>query len=88
MCPYEYYPLMLNSKDPRYIRLKMVQSAKRLGAMPAAREHKITPKPFASDATATMGPSIPWSLTVGRPSGRLGNSRPPTKHVSSARAIG
>ena len=44
MCPYEYYPLMLNSKDPRYIRLKMVQSAKRLGAMPAAREHKITPK--------------------------------------------
>lgn len=44
MCPYGYYSLMLKSKDPRYLRLKMIQSAKRLGVVPAAREHATTPK--------------------------------------------
>ena len=37
MCPHGYYTLMRESKDPRYLRLRLVQSARRRGIKPTAR---------------------------------------------------
>jgi len=37
MCPHGYYQLMRESKDPRHLRLRMVQQARRRGIKPAAR---------------------------------------------------
>lgn len=37
MCPTPYYELMRNSKDPRYLRLKIAQYAQAHGNKPAAR---------------------------------------------------
>lgn len=43
MCPHGYYQLMRESKDPRYLRLRMTQQAKRLGVKPAARLFACSP---------------------------------------------
>jgi transposase-like protein len=38
MCPYGgYYTVMRQSKDPRYLRLRMVRLAREHGVKPAAR---------------------------------------------------
>jgi len=37
MCHSGYYTLMRESKDPRYLRLRLVQQARRLGVKPTAR---------------------------------------------------
>lgn len=37
MCPHGYYTLMRESKDPRYLRLRMVQCARRLGIKPTSK---------------------------------------------------
>jgi len=44
MCPIPYYVTMRQSKDPRYLRLKMVQYARKDGNKPAARVFGTTPK--------------------------------------------
>ena len=44
MCPPPYYDLMRNSKDPRFLRLRMVQYAAEQGVKPAARAFATTPK--------------------------------------------
>ncbi len=44
MCPPPYYDLMRNSKDPRFLRLRMVQYAAEQGVKPAARAFGTTPK--------------------------------------------
>ena len=44
MCPLEYYTIMRQSKDPRYLRLEMVRYAKEHGIKPAARAFNTTPK--------------------------------------------
>jgi transposase len=44
MCPYSYYTAMRDSKDPRYLRLKMVRYANKHGVKPAARAFHTTPK--------------------------------------------
>lgn len=44
MCPYPYYEIMRQSKDPRYLRLKMVKYAQKHGVKPAARLFDSTPK--------------------------------------------
>ena len=36
MCPHGYYTLMRESKDPTYLRLRMVQQARRIGIKPTA----------------------------------------------------
>jgi len=36
MCPHGYYTLMRESKDPRYLRLRMVQQARRIGVKQTA----------------------------------------------------
>ena len=36
MCPHGYYNLMRESKDPTYLRLRMVQQARRIGIKPTA----------------------------------------------------
>ena len=43
MCHTGYYTLMRESKDPRYLRLRMVQQARRLGVKPAARLFATSP---------------------------------------------
>ncbi len=43
MCPHGYYQLMRESKDPRYLRLRIVQSARRIGIRPTARLFRIAP---------------------------------------------
>jgi len=43
MCPHGYYTLMRESKDPRYLRLRLVQQAKRIGIKPTARLFAVTP---------------------------------------------
>lgn len=42
MCPYQYYSIMRQSKDPRYIRFKMVMEARKNGVKPAARLFRTT----------------------------------------------
>lgn len=44
MHPTPYYDLMRNSKDPRHLRLRMVQFAQKYGVKPAARMFGSTPK--------------------------------------------
>ena len=44
MCPIRYYELMRQSKDARYLRLKMVQYAQAHGRKPAARVFGVTVK--------------------------------------------
>ena len=44
MCPTPYYELMRNSKDPRYLRLKIAQYAQAHGNKPAARAFGTTVK--------------------------------------------
>lgn len=44
MCPTPYYELMRNCKDPRYIRLKLVQFARDRGVKAAARAFGCSPK--------------------------------------------
>ena len=44
MCPYPYFTVMRESKDSRYLRLRMVQHAKAHGVKPAARVFHTTPK--------------------------------------------
>ena len=43
MCPHGYYTLMRESKDPRYVRLRVVQSARRRGVKPTARLFRVAP---------------------------------------------
>ena len=43
MCPHRYYTLIRESKAPPYLRLRMVQEAKRLGVKPAATLFASTP---------------------------------------------
>jgi len=43
MCPHGYYTLVRESKEPAYLRLRMVQQARRLGVKPAARLFLATP---------------------------------------------
>lgn len=44
VCPYPYFTVMRESKDSRYLRLRMVQHAKAHGIKPAARIFCTTPK--------------------------------------------
>lgn len=44
MCPYPYYSLMRQSKDPVYLRSRMVRSAQELGIKPTARRFGATVK--------------------------------------------
>lgn len=44
MCPIPLYDMIRNSKDPRWIRFKMVNYAKKYGVKPAARVFATTPK--------------------------------------------
>ena len=44
MCPYEYYTIMRQSKDPRYIRFKMVMEARKNGVKPTARLFRTSPR--------------------------------------------
>ncbi len=44
MCPYPYFTVMRESKDSRYLRLRMIQHAKAHGVKPAARAFHTTPK--------------------------------------------
>ena len=44
MCPHGYYTLLRESKDPRYLRLRLVQYAKQQGVKPAARAFDVQPR--------------------------------------------
>jgi len=44
MCPHGYYTLLRESKDPRYLRLRMIQHAKREGIKPTARLLDVQPR--------------------------------------------
>ena len=44
MCPYPYFTVMTESKDSRYLRLRMVQHAQAVGVKPAARAFHASPK--------------------------------------------
>jgi transposase len=44
MCPYPYFTVMTESKDSRYLRLRMVQHARSVGVKAAARAFHTTPK--------------------------------------------
>jgi hypothetical protein len=50
MCPHGYYTLMRESKDPRYVRLRVVQSARRRGVKPTARPFRGCQKILAHPA--------------------------------------
>ena len=43
MCPNGYYTIMRESKDPRKLRLRMVQEARRSGVKPTARLFDCSP---------------------------------------------
>ena len=43
MCHAGYYTLMRESKDPRYLRLRLVQAARQIGIKPAARLFRCSP---------------------------------------------
>jgi len=44
MCPYKYYTIMRQIKDPKTLRLHMVLDAQRHGVKPTARRYRTTPK--------------------------------------------
>jgi len=44
MCPISYYTMMRKAKDPKYIRLEIVRTAKEKGIKPTARLFGTTPK--------------------------------------------
>ena len=44
MCPHGYYTLLRESRDPRYLRLRLVQYAKQQGVKPAARAFDVQPR--------------------------------------------
>lgn len=44
MCPYNYYLIMRECKDPRQLRLQMVRSVEKYGVKPTARDFKTTAK--------------------------------------------
>ncbi len=44
MCPYPYFTVMRESKDRRFLRLRMVQHAQVQGVKPAARAFHVSPK--------------------------------------------
>lgn len=44
MCPLGYYPMLLRSKEPTYLRLQLVRYAKEFGNKAAARQFSTTVK--------------------------------------------
>jgi transposase len=42
MCPWAYYPMLRQSKDPTYLRLQIARYARAHGIKPAARHFQTT----------------------------------------------
>lgn len=74
MCPNPYYTLMRESKDIRYLRLRMVQSAQKSGVKPTANLFGTTPKTvrkWLRRYDGTLASLQDHSRAPKRPAGRL-----------------